>query len=143
MTLNAFQKYFSLEEAVHRLPAITKMADAAKEELGALQDSLTLTRRILLSKQDNGLIPVQEEVELLQAKYTEFETLLTTWVTRFAEQGVIFRDYETGLLDFPYYSETRQEDLFLCWRNGEDGIFYFHSISEGFSGRHPISLLPE
>jgi hypothetical protein len=45
-------------------------------------------------------------------------------------------------LDFPYLTQEGEE-LFLCWHYGEDGILFFHDTEEGFSGRQPITLLPD
>ena len=40
------------------------------------------------------------------------------------------------LLDFP--SRLNNEDVYLCWRLGEDRIRFYHRQDEGFSGRKPI-----
>jgi hypothetical protein len=51
-------------------------------------------------------------------------------------QGVILRDPETGLLDFPTRIDGR--DVFLCWRLGEDRVSFWHGPETGFSGRRPL-----
>jgi hypothetical protein len=50
--------------------------------------------------------------------------------------GVILRDPETGLLDFPARREGR--DIFLCWRMGEEKVAYWHGMEAGFAGRRPL-----
>ncbi len=50
--------------------------------------------------------------------------------------GVILRDPETGLIDFPARREGR--DVFLCWRMGEETVAHWHGMEAGFAGRHPL-----
>jgi hypothetical protein len=143
MTVSAFKKYFTLEEAVDLLPDVAFTLQKARQQLAELRDGVILSKRMIQARQQEGKRSSDAELALLQQKYTAFEEQVNHWIGVFAAQGIILRDPETGLIDFPYHSQSRQEDYFLCWRPEEDGIFYFHSISEGFAGRHPISLLPE
>ena len=50
--------------------------------------------------------------------------------------GVVLRDPETGLVDFPARREGR--DIFLCWRVGEDHVRFWHGTDTGFSSRRPL-----
>jgi hypothetical protein len=50
--------------------------------------------------------------------------------------GVILRDPETGLIDFPARREGH--DAFLCWRLGEERVMFWHSTDTGFGGRKPL-----
>ena len=53
-----------------------------------------------------------------------------------AEEGILLRDPDTGLVDFP--AEREGERVFLCWRLGEDHVAWFHGEEAGFSGRKPL-----
>ena len=53
-----------------------------------------------------------------------------------AEQGILLRDPDTGLVDFPAERDGRR--VFLCWRLGEDHVAWFHEEQSGFSGRKPL-----
>lgn len=143
MAGTVFKTYFTLEEAVGKLPWVRENLAAAQAELGEVRGMAILHKRILLTKQESGSQPTDAEVALLHQKYEVFEEAISRWIFAFAEQGIILRDVETGLLDFPYRAQTTRQDYLLCWRLDEDGIFYFHGINEGFAGRHPISVLPD
>jgi hypothetical protein len=52
------------------------------------------------------------------------------------ELGVILRDPETGLVDFA--SVRDGEQIYLCWRLGEEQIGYWHPRDTGFMGRSPL-----
>jgi hypothetical protein len=139
----AFQKYFTLEEAVRLLPAVKETLSIAQRQLNALRDEVILGKRILSARRTSGRTGDHGEAAALQEKFERFEETLQRWVDYFGQQGIVLRDVDTGLIDFPYRAQTTQQDYLLCWRPGEDGIFYFHGLTEGFAGRHPISLLPD
>ncbi len=54
------------------------------------------------------------------------------------ELGVIVKDVDIGLCDFPYLLDGRI--VYLCWKLGEDKINWWHETSSGYSGRQ---VLPE
>jgi hypothetical protein len=139
----AFQKYFTLEEAARLLPEVQETLTIAQQQMNALRDEVVLSKRVLLARQSSGRRVGDAETSVLQEKFERYEETLQRWVDYFAQQGIILRDLDTGLIDFPYHSQTTQQDFLLCWRPHEDGIFYFHGLTEGFAGRHPISLLPD
>jgi hypothetical protein len=53
-----------------------------------------------------------------------------------ADRGILLRDPNTGLVDFP--AERGGRRIFLCWRLGEDRVGWFHDEQVGFSGRKPL-----
>jgi len=55
--------------------------------------------------------------------------------------GVIIKSVDDGLLDFP--SRRFNEDIWLCWKEGETEIKFWHEKNEGFTGRKPISVSDE
>jgi hypothetical protein len=57
-------------------------------------------------------------------------------VERLEEFGVVVKDLDAGLLDFP--SEREGRSVLLCWRVGEDAIEFWHGLEDGFAGRKPI-----
>ncbi|CAN5585392.1 DUF2203 domain-containing protein [soil metagenome] len=52
------------------------------------------------------------------------------------EAGIVVRDIDRGLLDFPAIVDGRE--VFLCWELGEDEISYWHDLTSGFGGREPL-----
>ncbi|MGH2718147.1 MAG: DUF2203 domain-containing protein [Actinomycetota bacterium] len=53
----------------------------------------------------------------------------------FGEAGIIVRDVEQGMVDFPTVREGRE--VYLCWRSDEASVQYWHG-EEGFSGRQKL-----
>lgn len=143
MSAHDFKRYFTLEEAVEQLPWVKDQLKQAHAEMQELRDAAILSKRLVLARQSSGRKTTDAEVVALQERFEAFEEAINRWVNRFGEQGIILRDVDSGLIDFPYKAESNGEDYLLCWRLNEDGIFYFHGVNDGFAGRHPITLLPE
>lgn len=49
---------------------------------------------------------------------------------------VVLRDPESGLIDFPSIRDG--EEVYLCWRPGEDRVAWWHDPEAGFAGRRPL-----
>lgn len=50
--------------------------------------------------------------------------------------GVVLRDIETGLVDFPTVRDG--EPAWLCWRLADPDLAYWHTTREGFASRRPL-----
>ncbi|MEX2275267.1 MAG: DUF2203 domain-containing protein [Actinomycetota bacterium] len=50
--------------------------------------------------------------------------------------GIVLRDPEAGLVDFP--TEVDGVAGFLCWRADEDAVAFWHPPESGFRGRRPL-----
>jgi hypothetical protein len=55
-------------------------------------------------------------------------------------KGIIIKSMDEGLIDFPHVRSNNQE-VYLCWKFGEDDIRFWHRIEDGFAGRKPIEEL--
>jgi hypothetical protein len=53
-----------------------------------------------------------------------------------ADHGILLRDPDIGLVDFPAEREGRR--VYLCWKLGEDRVGWFHEATGGFGGRRPL-----
>ena len=61
-------------------------------------------------------------------------------VNEITEKGVLIKGLDNGLIDFPHIRENGEE-VYLCFLLGEESINFWHSISDGFSGRRNIENL--
>jgi hypothetical protein len=52
------------------------------------------------------------------------------------EAGIVLRDIDRGLIDFPSIVDGRE--AYLCWELGEDSVDYWHFPEAGFGGREPL-----
>ena len=52
------------------------------------------------------------------------------------EAGLIVRDIDRGLVDFPAVRDGRE--VYLCWQGGEEEVRFWHELEGGFGNRHPL-----
>jgi hypothetical protein len=50
--------------------------------------------------------------------------------------GVVVRDLESGLVDFPTVRDG--EPAWLCWRLADADLAFWHTTREGFASRRPL-----
>ena len=50
--------------------------------------------------------------------------------------GVVLRDLDRGLVDFPSLRDG--DEIYLCWEEGEDEIGFWHDTESGYGGRRPL-----
>lgn len=53
-----------------------------------------------------------------------------------AATGIVLRDLDRGLVDFPSIRDG--EEIYLCWELGEDAVEFWHELDSGFNDRHSI-----
>jgi hypothetical protein len=130
-------KFFSLTEAERLRLQIEPMLIEAMEtrrKLGELDEQLgVLAERI---QRAGGLLVNYEKVARVRLERNRLEEFLQSSLERIHSMGCIVKDLDIGLLDFP--SRLNNEDVYLCWRLGEDRIRFYHRQDEGFAGRKPI-----
>jgi hypothetical protein len=69
------------------------------------------------------------------------DTEIAALVAALNDDGIIVRDPERGLIDFPALTPSGATYL-LCWLDGEDAIDWWHWPDAGFAGRTPIDQPP-
>ena len=50
--------------------------------------------------------------------------------------GVLVKDVEQGLVDFP--SRLGAEVVYLCWEQGEDAVTHYHALNQEAAARQPL-----
>lgn len=69
----------------------------------------------------------------------EMETLVEI-VKGMEDSGIVVKGLEDGLIDFPHIRNDGEE-VYLCWKVGENDIKYWHRIADGFAGRKSVDKL--
>ncbi|MGH2681120.1 MAG: DUF2203 domain-containing protein [Actinomycetota bacterium] len=120
------ERRFSADEADAELDELRRRLPQLRE---ARQRLIDTSERISSAVEiDGGGI---EGSDWFRAQQTLKGELL--WL---ADRGILLRDPDTGLVDFP--ADRDGERVFLCWRLGEDRVGWFHAERSGFSGRKPL-----
>ena len=127
--------YFSVNDANKILPVVIKKfnyAKKAKAEVMKMEQQLT-----------SEMIPT-----ISLEEYTINKRKLNSSITKFYQSiedlentGVSLKGLDEGLLDFP--AKRFDEEIWLCWKEGETEIKFWHEKDSGFMGRKPISVSNE
>jgi len=127
--------YFSVNDANEILPLVIKKfnyAKKAKAEVMKMEQQLT-----------SDITPTTSLEE-----YTINKRKLNSSITKFYQSiedlentGVSLKGLDEGLLDFP--AKRFDEEIWLCWKEGETEIKFWHEKDTGFMGRKPISVSNE
>ena len=131
------QRYFTAEEANELLPEVRAAAERLVEHRRAAV-AVTVKRARLVSRiaGNGGDFDPREPRELQEELERETDAAAEALV-RLDRIGVIVKDADRGLVDFPALREGGEEVL-LCWQVGEDEVAYWHGLEEGFAGRKPL-----
>jgi len=131
------EKYFNRREAEELLPVIGQFLEEARKQRHAL-DSITteISNAALRIMMLGGSLPPFAELNRKKTQRDKVAEKLTQTVEEIQRTGCLIKDLEMGLVDF--LSRREGEDVYLCWKLGEERIGYWHGIEEGFAGRKPL-----
>ncbi len=123
--MTSTRRLYSVEEANRLLPRLV-------HELELIRESLAVLRKASASlppgsRMDDGPTPLSAAA-LQQLHAAE---------RRLAEMGAELKDVDQGLFDLPGLNGDRV--VFLCWKEGEPEIAWFHDLAAGFAGRQRLA----
>ena len=122
-------RYFTLPEANEMLDNIRPLVDELQE-----------IRQVILKNQPEAWPAIEKSAgnggnRALSNMVKDFEKL-DMLVHQIQDLGVLIKDINLGLLDFPALKDGRE--VYLCWQYGEGDIAFWHEVETGFAGRQPI-----
>ncbi len=117
------------------------VANEALNLIRPLMDEVQAIRQKIMSTQPEAWSAIEKSVgnggsRALSQMVVDFEKL-DALVHQILDTGVLIKDVNIGLLDFPALKDGRE--VYLCWQYGEGDIAYWHEIEAGYAGRQPIS----
>ena len=124
--------YFTITSANEQLPIIIekfKIVTAFKNEIIKTEQQL-----------NSSLTPTSnfEQYTTIKQKLNSIVTKFYQAIDDLEKTGVVIKGIDEGLLDFP--SKRFDDEIWLCWKQGETEIKFWHEKDVGFSGRKPISV---
>ena len=127
--------YFSVNDANEILPLVIKKfnyAKKAKAEVMKMEQQLTSEITSTTSL---------EEYTINKRKLNSSITKFYQSIEDLENTGVSLKGLDEGLLDFP--AKRFDKEIWLCWKEGETEIKFWHEKDTGFMGRKPISVSNE
>jgi hypothetical protein len=123
-------RYWTYEEATAALPRV-------REQVQRIRELVLVARQQHTRASGNGHAPSTNG----QGDAQEGDTELRALVEALQRDGIVLRDPDRGLIDFPAQSVSGREYL-LCWIDGEEAIDWWHWPDAGFAGRTPLTDPP-
>jgi hypothetical protein len=123
------ERYFTLHDANAALETVRPWVAEILDIRAAILDSRPEVWPVIEKSMGNG---GSRAASRLVVGFERLEAL----VQRIQELGVLIKDVNTGLLDFPSLRDGKL--VYLCWRYGEDDIRFWHEVDSGFAGRQSI-----
>lgn len=125
-------RYWTYEQAAEALPRVST-------QVHRIRELVREARQRRDPAEGNGQVPSSNGD---RASDPEGDTELRALVEALQRDGIILRDPDRGLIDFPARSPSGR-DYLLCWLDGEDAIEWWHWPDAGFAGRTPLTQPPD
>jgi len=96
---------------------------------------------IIIQNEINSIINGYKSFILFFDKKKELNKIISSLyreIEEIEEFDILIKSVDEGLLDFP--SKRFNEEVWLCWKIGEEKIRFWHGKDEGFIGRKPLSI---
>ncbi len=132
----AQERHVTMEEAnqqLHWLEAQLQLITSLNKDLSGLQEEM---RSMLQKGRSNGHSGVEQQAVAKRREIDSLASRLTGLSQEVDDRGIILRDPDRGLVDFPAVRDG--QEVYLCWLPGEDRIGFWHGVDAGFAGRQPL-----
>jgi hypothetical protein len=124
------KKYFTVEEANRLIPRVKAIVERLRTSRQRLLGHRTAAEAVAGKASGNG---GSGEASMYLLEYAE---TFRRGLAQLEAIGVLLKDVERGLIDFPHWRDGRE--VYLCWELGEERIDYWHDIDAGYGGRQPL-----
>jgi hypothetical protein len=123
------ERHFTVEEANALLGRIEPVLRSLREARDRLTDAEAHEALAGAAPTNGGGDPGRDVGEA----FLEVRRMLLA----LQELGIVVRDIERGLIDFPAIHEGRE--VYLCWQLDEPPrIAFWHDLEAGYDGRQPL-----
>ncbi len=130
-------RHFTVAEAERLLPAVERaIREAIRLKADYHEAEGQLNAFLQRLSQLGGVVVDREAVMALKDRREQSAAALQAAVSEIHEYGCEVKDLDIGLIDFRTY--YRGQEVYLCWKLGENGIAWWHGLEDGFRGRQPI-----
>lgn len=122
-------RLFTLAEANHLIPQLNTRLTSVRQAKAVL----------IRTKEDIRKASAQAEFgggSAVGPLYISSLQQINANLQAIQELGVLVKDLDVGLCDFPHLRDGRV--VFLCWKLGEEEIKWWHETTTGYKDRCPL-----
>ncbi len=123
------KRYFTIEEANAIVPDLLEIVPKLQALHAKLSDAFPDVRNAWEKARYGG-------GSVQGADYLAVALAANQLTNALESKGCVLKGIERGLVDFPAMRDGKE--VFLCWKNPETEIRYWHDLDTGFAGRQPL-----
>ena len=129
-------KHFTLDEAGKQVSWLAQLFADLRPLRARAQELENETTALEQRIGSNGGSTTRDRLEQQRALLDEVVGQINVKADAISERGILVKGIEPGLVDFPSLKDGRE--VYLCWREGEAQIDFWHEVDTGFPGRQPL-----
>ncbi len=119
---------YTAEQADRMLPVVSSVLEEIRDQFRTVTDPELRERLHQTAPHNGGGARASQALLAGEA--------LRGHVAFLERHGILLRDPETGLIDFP--GKLGGEPVYLCWRLGEARVEWWHGRDRGFADRRRL-----
>jgi hypothetical protein len=130
------KRLFTPREANSALDQVRPAAERLVAVRARMRELAEAQSENILAIGGNGVGYAATDLKAARGGLEELADQAAAAVRELAALGVVVKDLDLGLLDFP--AVRGREEVELCWQVGEEAVEYWHPLEAGYRGRKPI-----
>ena len=133
-------KIYTPEEADQLIPALMELLPdlrKIRDQIFEERDKCDVEELTSYGALGQRATQIRESMNQHKTLIQNLEETFEKKLQLFDKFGCSLKSIEPGLVDF--YTRRENELVYLCWKEGEEHIQFWHALTGGFSGRKPIS----
>jgi hypothetical protein len=124
-----YERTFTVSEANHLIPQLyTRFTSIQQAKTILVQTKQEIQKASAQAQYGGGSSVGHLYISGLQQVSTNLQAI--------HELGVLVKDVDLGLCDFPHFRDGRV--VYLCWKLGEDEVRWWHETTTGYKDRCPL-----
>ncbi len=133
------RRYFTVAQANATLPLIRAIVRDITQLAHDLQERQERLMRVLPTRRMGQIDEAHlEELKQIRGEIERDQERMREYQHELNGLGVELKDFRTGLVDFPHRMDGRE--VYLCWRQGEPEVAFWHEMDAGFAGRQRLTV---
>jgi hypothetical protein len=130
-------RLFTAAEANAALPQVRPAVADLRRAIAAVRASAPVVEAFAARAAASGGTQPSAEERAARERFRDAEEAAGSALDRLHRIGVLVKDADRGLVDFPSLRDG--EIVELCWLDGEPAVAHWHHVGAGFAGRQPLA----
>ena len=130
---------WTLESARAALPDVRRRLAEARVHVAGMQAAAEQLQDLRIVHGEQVLAPASPGYREFRAFWEAYQgerSRLEQAILGLSQMGVEVKDVVQGLVDFR--GKLGDTQAYLCWKDGEDTVDFWHPLDEGFVGRRRL-----